>query len=292
MPTEPTAGVRVTLSRRRDGRVRARVRGYGPDAETTRIAVGGHLCLPPQGVVHSEATFEQDRIAWVIDQLRAGPDPLPASGEELATTYARWQARGVTRRPGVELQVNDRDLRPLVHDRFADPTAIRVDEMSLGLDQVRADVALFAPAAWTGIEIKGQGDSLTRLPRQVRGYSAVFDTCVLVTTPNHAPRALEHVPGWWQVLVADGQDTTAARAGGPNPGASSRARVALLWRDELVWALARVAPDLRTRRLYVEELRDALAERWDPEQARTEVTAAMRWRQGWPSATRRAGFTR
>lgn len=288
----PASAVDVRLTQRRDGSIRARVRGHGSHADLLRYHLGATLFGPVGGERQAEVTLEEDRLEWAIAQLAAAPDPLPAAAAELTETVTRWKARGVMRRPDAGTHVNDVDLRPLVHAWFEDATAIRVDELSLGLDRVRADVAVLTDDQWTGVEIKGQGDSLSRLPRQVVGYSNVFDRCVLVTTPNHLDRALTHVPDWWQVLVAVDGTLREVRGAEPNPGAAARARVELMWRDELVAALARHAPHVRASQHYVHGLRDELAAAWTADQARAGAMTAMRARHGWPASSRAAGFTR
>src|ERR1700733_1041930 len=59
----------------------------------------------------------------------------------------------------------------------------------------RVDIAV-VNGRLAGFEIKSDFDSLSRLPRQVRAFSAVFDEMCVVTTPRHSADAKKIIPSW------------------------------------------------------------------------------------------------
>lgn len=96
---------------------------------------------------------------------------------------------------------------------------------------VRADVVVVGDMLH-GYEVKSARDSRVRLPRQVAGYSGVFDFCTLVTEPKHLDAALALLPPWWGVLVVGDGAVRVHRAGEqhiPEPGPLVR----MLWKDEV-----------------------------------------------------------
>lgn len=108
-----------------------------------------------------------------------------------------------------------------------------VDEFSLSLGEVRADVALIN-GHLEGFEIKAEKDTLLRLPTQVKVYNHIFDFATVVTTKSHLNEVRRIVPKWWGILEAiGGQDQLKARrAPKPNPEQSGIHLARLLWRQE------------------------------------------------------------
>jgi hypothetical protein len=76
-----------------------------------------------------------------------------------------------------------------------------VDELSLGLGEVRADVAVIGPDQLIGYEIKSDFDSLVRLENQIAYYSMVFDRCYLICGNRYVEKALKMLPGHWGLFT-------------------------------------------------------------------------------------------
>ncbi len=85
------------------------------------------------------------------------------------------------------------------------PHIIWVSEIGISNHQNRVDILGFTKSFETivGVEIKTQRDSLKRLPSQVRTMSELFDDCHLVVAPKHLEKAMQIVPTWWAVWVAE-----------------------------------------------------------------------------------------
>src|SRR5437868_5846718 len=64
----------------------------------------------------------------------------------------------------------------------------------------RVDIAVIN-GRLSGFEIKSDFDSLTRLPRQIRAFSAVFDDMCVVTTRRHVTNTQKLIPAWWRLTV-------------------------------------------------------------------------------------------
>nr|WP_247713201.1 sce7726 family protein [Qipengyuania polymorpha] len=77
-------------------------------------------------------------------------------------------------------------------------TAI-TEELPIPRPSVRADVVV-TNGRFAGYEIKSDLDSLSRLPRQVRGYSEVFERAFVVTTTRRVVQAKKYLPDWWGLI--------------------------------------------------------------------------------------------
>ncbi len=101
----------------------------------------------------------------------------------------------------------------------------------------RADVVMVAEDGLTGIEIKSDADSYSRLPRQIRDYDAFFESNLLVVGSTHASHAAEHIPPHWGILTVNREggslDWYELRAPKKSGKAALKNRLRLLWRREM-----------------------------------------------------------
>jgi len=117
-----------------------------------------------------------------------------------------------------------------------DPQTLVLEELGLRHGSSRIDVAV-VNGSLHGYELKSDRDTLDRLPRQCTTYSAIFDHVTLVTGPRLAKPALEMVPEWWGIELAEPCASgevgfSAIRNPGDNPAPDSLAIAKLLWRQE------------------------------------------------------------
>lgn len=120
----------------------------------------------------------------------------------------------------------------------------------------RADLAVVG-TMMMGFEIKSGRDSLKRLPRQISAYSRIFDHCHAVLAPRHVQAALEMLPPWWGVQVADDDMRfRSLRKAELNAGVDPETLVRLLWRNEAYAALCDLGqrPDSGAGRFHMWEL--------------------------------------
>lgn len=130
--------------------------------------------------------------------------------------------------------VLDRHIREVLH-RFVRPIAtadsgVIIDELTLASVDGRVDVAIVGDNL-RGYEIKSDGDSLTRLPREMTNYAMVMDYLTVVVTKKHLSGAQKMLPAFWGVCVYDGGSITELRDAKPHLGQSKERMAELLWRD-------------------------------------------------------------
>lgn len=104
-------------------------------------------------------------------------------------------------------KVRDAEVRRAAHSRLLRdartcPDTLVIDELGLGHGACRVDIAVINGHI-RGLEIKAEADALDRLPHQVTAYGEVVDRATLIAAPRHLATALEIVPMWWGVIVAD-----------------------------------------------------------------------------------------
>lgn len=149
--------------------------------------------------------------------------------------------------PRVTSPIRDRDIRAVLieairHEHAADPETRVVNELGVLNGRTRIDLAVIN-GLLHGYEIKSAADTLTRLPRQVICYGAIFDCVTLVTTGEHIVKARHLIPRWWGITKVSGSAESpvlrAVRKAKRNPVVNPVALAQLLWRDEAIELLER-----------------------------------------------------
>jgi hypothetical protein len=126
-------------------------------------------------------------------------------------------------------------------------------ELKIPRPSARIDIAV-VNGELCGFEIKSDVDSLARLTRQERAFSAVFDRVSMVITPRHLLLTQAAIPNWWGIVVARpcsiGASFTTEREAHPNPNRDTEALLHMLCRRELIGILERngLAGGLRSKR--------------------------------------------
>lgn len=145
-----------------------------------------------------------------------------------------------------EVAPGDREIRDVLlailrESHAGDDDVALLEELGLCRGEVRVDVTL-VNGTLHGYEIKSDRDSLRRLARQVARYSAVLDRATLVVGERHVLDAVNVVPAWWEILLANVTPTglvlTQLRTGQVNENRDRRALVELLWLDDALALLA------------------------------------------------------
>lgn len=132
--------------------------------------------------------------------------------------------------------------RLLTHARRCPNTRV-IDELGVGHGANRIDIAVIN-GHFRGMEIKSDADNLQRLPGQIVAYGEVVDRASLIAAPRHLPGALEILPHWWGVVLAERGVTGAVifkrlRSERANPRMNPMSLAKLLWHDEVA-AILRV----------------------------------------------------
>jgi hypothetical protein len=110
-----------------------------------------------------------------------------------------------------------------------------IDELVIG--NARADIVIVKDGL-TGYEIKGDTDSYTRLPGQIKEYDKYFQQNYLVIGADHRKTAEKHIPLYWGIMyVSESKNNThhveIIREPRPSPMFNQKKQLSLLWRKEL-----------------------------------------------------------
>lgn len=115
------------------------------------------------------------------------------------------------------------------------------EEFQIERGGARIDLAVIGEKL-VGYEIKSELDTFARFSNQIHAYNRVFDEIYLVCGQMQAMQALELIPSWWGVLVAErlacgGVKLTPARVVSVNPYQDPFSLASLLWKDEVLAVL-------------------------------------------------------
>jgi len=94
--------------------------------------------------------------------------------------------------------MNDPEIRALLYPLLTG--GVYVDELPTG--STRVDVVHITEQFMHGYEMKGDGDTLQRVTRQLGCYAAAYDFVTFIVTEKHLPKLLPLLPEWVGVLVA------------------------------------------------------------------------------------------
>jgi hypothetical protein len=110
-------------------------------------------------------------------------------------------------------------------------------ELKIPRPSARIDIAVIN-GEMCGFEIKSDVDSLARLARQERAFSAIFDRVSVVITSRHIDAARRTIPGWWGIIVAkpSGPEVSfsSKRKARENRNPNTMALLYMLTRQELI----------------------------------------------------------
>lgn len=145
----------------------------------------------------------------------------------------------------------------------------------------RVDIAVIN-GRLSGFEIKSDFDSLSRLPRQVRAFSAVFDEVCVVTTSRHSVDAIKIIPSWWKLTVHstknDKRVFRTVQKGSCNPDVRTDALLHMLTRSELsnIFRSRQLDFQIRTSRRL--QMIGRLIEQLEPSEIQSEVRRLLKLR--------------
>jgi hypothetical protein len=145
----------------------------------------------------------------------------------------------------------------------------------------RVDIAV-VNGRLSGFEIKSDFDSLSRLPRQVRAFSAVFDEMCVVTTSRHSADAKKIIPSWWRLTVHSKKNGKrlfrTVQKGCSNPNVRIDALLHMLTRSELsnIFRSRQLDFQIRTSRRF--QMIERLIERLEPSEIQFEVRRLLKTR--------------
>ncbi len=148
----------------------------------------------------------------------------------------------------------------------------------------RIDVAEIG-AKLIGYEIKSDLDTFIRFSNQIHAYNRVFDEIYLVCGQIHASQAIEIIPSWWGLFVAErgsdgGVSLSSVRDAGRNPNQDSFSLASLLWKDEALAVLTSEEKEV-PKRASSHVLWDCMARSLSFEKIKTAVTETLMKRENY-----------
>lgn len=111
-----------------------------------------------------------------------------------------------------------------------------LEELGLCHGSNRIDLAVIN-GLMHGYEIKSDKDTLARLPDQLTAYNSVFDKVTIILAPRHAYKAINLIPDWWGIQIAEmgsrgGVKFHNLRKACSNPNIDKLSLAKLLWKQE------------------------------------------------------------
>jgi hypothetical protein len=191
------------------------------------------------------------------------------------------------------LLTNDSNIRQALKNELDkeinnDPHTKVIEELGLTHGAARIDIAV-VNGSIHGYELKGDKDTLIRLPGQIEIYNSVLDKVTLVVGRNHLHEAIKIVPEWWGITIAKMFSADSLVEFCPirkpefNPKPDYTAIAALLWREEALNILEEIneAKGFRykNRRAIYQHLANVL----DHNELKERVRACLRIRTNWRS---------
>ncbi len=133
--------------------------------------------------------------------------------------------------------MNDPEIRALLLPLLTG--GLVIDELPLGKrigSMTRADLVHVTPSATYGYELKGDGDTLKRVPLQARLYGLAFDFVTFIVARKHLePLVLSNVlPDWVGIAAVDTGGIDLFQPALLSPNTSPEALGELLWQQEVV----------------------------------------------------------
>jgi hypothetical protein len=188
-------------------------------------------------------------------------------------------------RPLRDSDVRQAAYRRLLNHAQACPDTLVIDELGLDHGSCRIDIAVINGHI-RGVEIKAEADTLVRLPRQVAAYGQVVDKALLIVAPKHLESAIEMVPDWWGVMVAERGATQGVRfrrvrSERANKGIDALVLARLLWRPEAQDLLRVLGVPERELRAPREELYQRIVSLLPLKKLANAVRTALKSRTTW-----------
>lgn len=179
--------------------------------------------------------------------------------------------------------MRDAEIRAALSDwiiagNHKSPTGL-VHEFRIPRPSGRADVAVINGEV-VGYEIKSDSDTLKRLPRQIKCFSALFDRVNLVTTTTHVVQARAVVPDWWGIVVVKpGLEPRTIRRARKNPVRKTDSLIHALSAPELQSVIKSVGGKI-SHRLGRDEIVNTALSLKDHPRFRSSCRSVLRQRHG------------
>lgn len=192
-------------------------------------------------------------------------------------------------------KTNDKSIRGALKELLLKDHADQLDTKvveELGLEQgtSRIDIAVIN-GILHGYELKGDLDSLIRLPEQMKTYNSIFDKVTLVVGKDHLHNAINMIPNWWGVVIAKFGDNSnkikfcEIRKSETNPITDCLSIASLLWKDESLAILEKYNEAKTVKYKSKKIINEHLVKVLDTQTLKDHVRKCLVTRQNWRSDT-------
>lgn len=148
------------------------------------------------------------------------------------------------------MEIYDKDIRPILYNKFAslkefisDESSLIIDELSVVDGAARVDIAV-VNGKLHGYEIKSERDTLDRLPDQIFFYNMVFDKMTIVISEKFLDKIKTIIPEWWGIYVISNNKNKIKlkieKKAKINKYVQKDALLTLLWKDEMIEFLEKI----------------------------------------------------
>lgn len=148
------------------------------------------------------------------------------------------------------MEIYDKDIRPILYNKFAslkefisDESSLIIDELSVVDGAARVDIAV-VNGKLHGYEIKSERDTLDRLPDQIFFYNMVFDKMTIVISEKFLDKIKTIIPEWWGIYVISNNKNKIKlkieKKAKINKNVQKDALLTLLWKDEMIEFLEKI----------------------------------------------------
>lgn len=173
-------------------------------------------------------------------------------------------------------------LKHHLSDQYGGNTLI-LDELEIKNGRARVDLAIIC-SYLHGFEIKSDSDTLQRLSMQANIYNSVMDRITLVVGTRHIYDAIEIVPGWWGIKLAqmgiNGKVIFSdIRLPQPNVSVDGISVASLLWKDEALYLLEEIGDINDISSENISMIYTKLSEVMELEWLTYKVTQMLKFRQ-------------
>ena len=173
----------------------------------------------------------------------------------------------------------------ILHHAHKDDDTLVVDELGIQNGNYRADIAVLN-GKLEGFEIKGEHDTLDRLPSQVNAYNSIFKNISLITCERYLDKCIDIIPDWWGIYLATSPNKDAIsfikiRSAKLNKQVNKYALAQLLWKDEAINAIAKYLDYKAPSRATREDLYDLMSKEMSKTDLSKLVIRELKKRQAW-----------
>lgn len=173
----------------------------------------------------------------------------------------------------------------ILQQEHHDADTLVLNELGIQNGDFRADIAVLN-GKLEGFEIKGEYDTLDRLPNQIKAYNSIFDKSSIIISKKFYDDCVEKIPSWWGIYIASQIESgeisfKRVRAAKLNKTIDAYSLAQLLWRDEAVEVALEYVDEKTIARARRHEVYTILADNMKAKDLSRVVISKLKARNRW-----------